>query len=232
MILVKGKGRYDLDKIVDNYNNNKLYIYAITKKNVQFIETVVALDSHYFNADLDKYYDDMQQDTNFDDSLFNVIKIINSTNHTRLSKNEMNGYRNELLNIFNDYKSMKSKLDSDYDAIVDQLCRYPGPKPKDKTKYNISFASKICFNLHERFVGNSYPKAKYDKVVASNLPKYVNYYLKECVPNKRFLIDGKGIDDKIRIFNDYQEYITKIIQKIRINVNRKEFDHLIWWLNK
>lgn len=228
MKLVKGKGRYDLDKIVDN--NNTFYIYAITKKNVQFIETVVALDSNYFNADLEKYYDNMEQDENFDDSLFNAIRIINSTNHTRLSKNEMNGYKNELLNIFNDYKSMKSKLTSDYDEIVKRLCKYPGPNPK--TKYNISFASKICFYLHERFVGNSYPKAKYDKVVASNLPKYVNYYLKEYVPNKRFLIDGKGIDDKIRIFNDYQEYITKIIQKIRINVNRKEFDHLIWWLNK
>lgn len=280
---------YKLDEIIDK--NNKFIAYALTRKNIDFIESVVLLDSNYkeqyknekkpgdnfekfiksneyrkeiskdekkkrtgktwFKGNIQYWYKKLESNSNytFEQSMYAIVSIVDSLNSTHLESCK-NGRYEMTKRIFteanNNLDGLKTCLINKASLIQSLFKGLPQiDDKKEHDRYNISFASKIYFYLYERFIdAKEYPVSKYDFVVAKNLPIYIDIYLSETMNESEFLINvgnnKKDNDDifikKTNKYDKYQEYIGKILSKLKeeenIEVNRNEFDHLVWWTNK
>ena len=87
--------------------------------------------------------------------------------------------------------------------------------------------------------------SKYDNVVVTNLPYYIEKYLNKKVKKSEFLINNTSEANKNRedsgdrfkfVLNQYIKYsnaIQEIINTLSIkNLNKNTLDHIIWYGNK
>ena len=267
-----GNGPYELDY----YCCSNKKIPALTRKNADFIEAIVRLDSNYakdFEAsykpskDFDpvinctssnkKYcgstaywFNEMtKQNCDFKRCVLGAVISIDSTNSTHLEAS-ING-RKRMCEIICKYCTNYAELvgmlnvhfnPSNYDHLLSLLTTQFESK-KGGTRFNLSFASKFC-SYASKFLESDNSYSKYDNVVSDALPEYVWIYLGEKRKKGEYKINthkniciNKKEDYKHRldIFYKYSLDIDRIIKKLSengININKDEFDHIIWYGTK
>lgn len=175
-------------------------------------------------------------------TIFNLVKAVNAANVTRVSGAEMQIIADRIINNYKTKQDLKTALSQNPFYIngsvrdVKQnhiLCVIATPIKMNNGNYrcNLSFASKLC-QFASKILNAGYEYSKYDSVVSSHLPIYVNEYLCVQLDEKHFSMNGKDIDEKMKTYAEYCEYIGKIIAKVNQGITREEFDHIVWYTNK
>ena len=162
----------------------------------------------------------------FRDGFLDIIKKINDTNSTRLSKEEQEYFANH---VASQKDSILERIKQGDVSIVNDLAK-AGINANQK-RYNFSFASKFCTYISRYAFKECDKFTPYDNVLQNILPYYAWAY---CG------------DEKVDIFkknreNGYSDYIAKI-RKIIANAQKlygkegnltlKEFDRLLWYKYK
>ncbi len=214
---------------------------ALTEKNALFIKSVINIDTRYAKYLKDENgnedfigapFKSMKNGKNFEQNLEEAIKIINKSNHTHLlvCENGIEKMKNLICSKCKNYNDLVNELNQDIDKNKDHLFRkmLTALKTKNGQRINLSFVSKFCVyaTKYLNLKGNYH---KYDKVVASNLPSYVEIYLNKKINKNAFLT--KNIDTYLK----YSKYIDEIVEKLNnnnINISSEDIDNIIWYTNK
>lgn len=90
--------------------------------------------------------------------------------------------------------------------------------------------------LEREWVGSGYPQS--GNVVASDLGRYISYYLKDEVKRSEYEYDSwKGtkiaseagrIEYVVGIYRKYFAYIERIVRSLEFEMTREELDYVIW----
>lgn len=230
---------YKLDHIILNEKK----IAALTCKNANFIEAVVRLDSNYGKDQSETLFKKMRNGGNFKECLSEVIVEIDKINSTHLEAgaNGRNEMVERILSLCKNVDDLKRELLKEFsvenkDHILYKLTDKIKSKNRDGYRYNLSFATKFCSYASQFLeLGDNY--SKYDKVVAENLPFYVEAYLNEKISKTHFLSkqNRRSIEDKLNLYVMYSDCINRIIKLLmerNINLSRSKLDHIIWYCFK
>lgn len=268
--IITNANPYILDYLVDRSS-----LPALTRKNADFIEAIVNLDSNYAkdfiinkpHNDYDpfkncesadgKYYGSTRywfnemtkQDCNFKRCVLGAIISIDSTNSTHLEAS-ING-RRRMCEIICEHCTNHIDLvnmlnvpfnPSNHNHLLSLLTTKCEAK-KGGARFNLSFASKFC-SYASKFLGANNSYSKYDNIVSDALPEYVWIYLREKRKKREYKINTYQNADmneeqdyqyRLDVFYKYSLDIDRIINVLcenGININRDEFDHIIWYGTK
>lgn len=255
--LITDVNPYILDKIKTEPN-----LAALTRKNADFIEAVVALDSNYRvntdpkNKDGTAYWFNqmLKYPQEYEKCLRKTIEIIDKTNSTHLEAT-VDG-RKQMFNIIRSHCSNAEALkkavcinpsENSYDNLFYWLCKSMRNR-KGVTANNISFASKFISYARKYLNNNDVSFSKYDRVVSRKLSLYEKIY----TDNKIKVIAGKFENKASKrknlvsdiekqkytyaVYVKYMKAIDKILYHLEkdnnIVINKEEFDHIIWYSSK
>lgn len=228
---------------LDHIQFNTQSIAALTRKNADFIEAVVELDSNYGKDKTEDWFKKMLKGGDFKKCLSEAITEIDKINSTRLEAG-VNG-RNEMvkrvLSLCNNVEDLKRELLKEFSAndekhILYKLTDKIKAKNRDGYRYNLSFATKFCSYASQFLeIGDNY--SKYDSVVAKCLPLYSECYLKGKTAKNHFLVKQhkNDLESRLSLYATYSAYINRIMALIKadnINLTRSELDHIIWYCFK
>ena len=247
---------YELDRLVFDE-----HYPALTRKNADFIEAVVGLDSNYskdslivepkgkYIGSIKYWFNQMKSGGDFAHSVLMAITAIDSTNSTHLeaSKDGRKILCDRITSACSNCQELEDMLKADFESddtkhILSILTERIDDK-SGRVRYNLSFASKFC-SYGALFLGLSTEYSKYDRIVSENLPIYAKCYLGKKYPASYFIIDSQQIKElsdeekllyRLKIYREYSDTIKEIIdvlQKDGICINREELDHIIWYGRK
>lgn len=239
---------YELDRIV-----GRKAIVALTRKNADFLNAVVRIDSRYskvFNYNnenvIKNLFDKMQSGGEFEGLVFDAISEIDRTNSTHLEA-AVDGRKimaDRVCEICRNIDNLKDELQKEFSVqnnnhILARLTDKIQAKKEGGFRYNLSFASKFCSYAAEFLnIGKKY--SKYDNVVATALPDYSKIYLGIAMKRGTFLIQQyhKNEDElqyRLEIYEKYCNCIDSIIATLKednIDISKDEFDHIVWYSSK
>lgn len=223
----------ELDKLIadPNKKNRKDKQYKFTSTHyIKFLKYLY-LDKNVdkdIKKEADKYYNTL---------IYIILRKINSENKTRASLSEIDNIVVNLCKIY-DFTSLIEEL-KEPAKVQDHFKRsyklieiISSNYKKDKERHNLSLATKFChflaFNL---FSEGNYRDAYsiYDKVVKDNLGYYYKHYMKE---NEDTLCNLNKDGNLVKLYQNYQFIIDKILDKIDHIISRNGFDHIVWYTNK
>ncbi len=248
---------YVLDYI-DLENGNK--ILALTKKNSEFIEAVLKLDSNYskeskitppnekkqYVGSATHWFEQMKNGGDFATCLLEAISAIDRSNSTHLEAS-INGREEARRRILEKYKSVEDFKAALEKSVVDKdhiigIITAPMLATKGK-RYNLSFATKLCAYAAESLdLSIRYPK--YDNVVATTLPIYAKCYIPKWEEYNYIITDSdkrrckkdesKLLELRLEKYRQYRECLERIKESIKDDseLSLKEIDHIIWYSNK
>ena len=252
----------DINPYVLDITKNENMV-ALTNKNADFIEAVVALDSNYKNDGNPKivgstayWFQEMNKKPyTYDKCLKKVIERIDKVNSTHLVSLE-DGI-NEMYKIIKDCCSNVDELkkavcknlsDTKYTNLLFYKLLVPIKIIKKVSKANnISFASKFISNARYYLNGGDWSFSRYDKVVSEMLSYYEKIYVdsntkisKSKYKNDSNSRKNKSEEDTMKItyelYLKYMKTIDTILKKLKedneIEINKNEFDHIIWYSSK
>ena len=247
---------YILDRIMKKPN-----LAALTRKNADFIEAVVYLDSNY-NAETDHESESgtaywfkkmMNNPDDYDECLMKTIELIDRTNSTHL-ESTING-RKRMFDIIRNYCYTVNELKDavcvnptqfDCDNLFYRMCETMLNHKGDKAN-NISFASKYIAYSRKYLNNNDVSFSKYDSVVSQKLSLYENIYVDSNIEIdvnkfKNKASDRKHLNDIERqkytydVYIKYMNAINSILDCLErdnnIKITKEEFDHIIWYSSK
>lgn len=215
---------------------------ALTEKNVEFIKSIIRIDSSYRNS-LDKEYEGSSayiitkkfyKNTDFDfsdrDNVKELVKALDKENSTHLSVAE--GIKNTTEKIFSMREGFKERLLCGDPDLVCEIAK------ATKGRNNFSFATKFCsFTCRHAFEGTSNQDnyCIYDNVIANILPYYAYIFL-----GKKYIERTKSnIEKTFKATGDYKGYrqlIDDIIEQSEketgYKISRADFDSVIWYYYK
>lgn len=239
MKIERSKDPYELDHIL----LGKQTIAALTRKNADFIEAVVRLDSNYGKDKTEDWFKKMLNGGDFKECLSEAIVEIDKINSTHLEagvdgRNEMVKRVLSLCENVEDLKRLLLKTFSanDEEHILYKLTDKIKAKNRDGYRYNLSFATKFCSYASQFLeLGDNY--SKYDSVVAKCLPLYSECYLKEKTAKKHFLVKQhkNDLESRLSLYATYSNCINRIMALLEadnITLTRSELDHIIWYCFK
>lgn len=233
------KDPYALDHIILKNQS----IAALTRKNADFIEAVVRLDSNYGKDKTEIWFKKMLNGDNFKECLNEVIVEIDKINSTHLEAG-ING-RNEMVErilfLCDNVDDLKRELLKEFSVnnkehILYKLTDKIKAKNREGYRYNLSFATKFCSYASQFLeLGDNY--SKYDSVVAKFLPYYSEAYLNKKITKNYFLDkqNKRDIESKLGLYSTYSDCINRIMELLRadnINLTKSELDHIIWYCFK
>ena len=196
----------------------------------------------------------MSSEYNFDQCLRGAIVSIDRSNSTHLSasKDGREEIFSRIKNICNNVEDLKKELNKikangeiEKNHLLVTLSKELEAKNKSGKRSNFSFATKFC-SYADLYLNNENDRySKYDKVMSSNLDKYITVILtKTKVSKKDYIYDSnkkKSYSNEIEyiknIYNKYTCIIREIIDGARKEhnnylLNRNTFDHIVWYLMK
>ncbi len=252
--IIETKNPYVLDRT--KYKNE----VALTRKNADFIEAVVGLDSNYrvdgntSNEESAAYcFERMKKHSEEYDKLLELsIERIDRTNSTHL-ESTIDG-RKRMFEIIKHNcptpKDLKRAVcinpsKTDYDNLFYKLCVTMDNHKGDKAN-NLSFASKFI-SYARKFLIDDTSFSKYDSVVSRKLSVYENIYVDRSIKivNSKFLNkpskrrDLNDLEKQNYTYHKYIEYaeaIDSILTCLKkdngIIIDKEEFDHIIWYSSK
>lgn len=242
--IIHSDNAYVTDRIASNEK-----LIALTRKNADFIEAVVKLDSNYAkdfdmtNKESTAYiFNEMQNGGSFEECVSNVIAEIDKTNSTHLEA-ALDGRKTmakSVCSICHSVDDLKTELQKDFLAqnrnhILAVLTDKIKAKNKDGFRYNLSFASKFCSYASE-FLKIDKRYSKYDNIVARALPTYSKIYLGKEESAGAFLIQqyrtAEGLHYRLDVYEKYATCIESILAKLKndgIEISKDELDHIIWY---
>ena len=175
----------------------------------------------------------------YDRCLLGAIISIDSFNSTHLSASAKGEGRVEMwkriLEHYQNVEALKNALKEEFNSNKEDHILYRIADELEG-RCNVSFASKFCsyasncFDLKEK---SQY--SKYDKVVAENLPEFISLFLgeeKRGLKTRLNINNFKTIKEKMKVYQDYLEYIGKILDKVGNVIDREQFDHIVWYAFK
>ena len=234
---------------------------ALTRKNADFIEAVVELDSNYKNdSDINNkktaaygFNQMLIEPNNYETYLKNCIDEIDRTNSTHL-ESTIDG-REKMFNIIKKHcptprdlrKAVKvNPSKENRNNLFYELCVTMDNHKGDKAN-NLSFASKFISYARKFLNNNDTSFSKYDKVVSRKLSLYENIYVDRSIKVVASKYENKSSDRRqlndlekqIYTYEKYLEYmeaIDSILIHLKkdngIEINKEEFDHIIWYSSK
>lgn len=253
--IISSKNPYVLDKT--KYMNE----VALTRKNADFIEAVVELDSNYRN-DRDTnnetsaaycFKQMLIEPNRYEAYLKNSIDVIDRTNSTHL-ESTIDG-RKKMASIIKKYCPTPNDLKKavivnptkeKHDNLFYELCVTMVNHKGDKAN-NLSFASKFISYARQFLNDNDTSFSKYDSVVSRKLSLYENIYVDRDVKIVNSKYQNKpshrrelnDLDKQIYTYEKYLEYmaaIDSILDCLKkdngIIISKEEFDHIIWYSSK
>lgn len=203
-------------------------IAELSKKNANFIEAIVSIDSNY-QGDDDKTNDDgtaywfnemlnSKSAHSYKDCLKQCIEIIDNHNSTHLeaTKDGRKNMESIILKRCPSVEELRKEVlvtptENNTNNLFFDLLQTMNHKTRYKVN-NISFASKFISYARKYLNNNDTSFSKYDKVVAENLSKYEKYYIDDNikVSKCRYLnksTDRKELDDDEKQKYTYKTYI-------------------------
>ncbi len=256
-IITNNSNPYKLDKI-RNYPD----LAALTRKNADFIEAVVCLDSNYsidsdnINKEGASYWFKRMLDSpdEYEECLKKSIEKIDRTNNTHL-ESTING-RTKMFQIIKDYCPNVNILKqavcinptiNNYNNLFYKLCKTMLNHKGNKAN-NISFASKFISYARKCLNNNDVSFSKYDSVVSRKLSLYEKIYVDNSLKIVSSKYENKtnvrkelnnDIDKQnytYEVYIRYMEAIDSILEHLKndngIIINKEEFDHIIWYSSK
>lgn len=209
--IIYGNGPYELDY----FNKEDKEMPALTRKNADFIEAIVRLDSNYkkdfdetqgpiyklnkidekYHGSISYWFNEMKKsNTDFQKCVLGAVTAIDSTNSTHLnvSKNGRLEMAKKICDCCSNYTDLKEELEvpfnpSNKEHILSKMSSNIPDKNK-KARFNLSFASKFC-SYASYFLGLDVDYSKYDTIVSEALPEYVLFYLGEKRKKNYYVID-------------------------------------------
>ncbi|MBZ4212832.1 hypothetical protein LAD74_02445 [Mycoplasma sp. U97] len=186
-------------------------------------------------------------DLTYEECILGAIISVDRINSTHLEANKNARYKiwKRIINeITQDPKEFKNALEADCDLnnhenhILFKIS-YPVLKEdeKEKTRYNLSFASKFCAYATKIISGKMlYPK--YDKIVRKNLHLYYKKYVDKNVKVSKNFYDK--YDNNIEKYKKYKNHIEEIVKNVNVKLDINEedkisiddFDHIVWYFLK
>lgn len=250
---------------------NGLELPALTRKNADFITAIIKLDSNYGkDTDVNNkphktfdpikssngkecgstafWFDKMKNNGNFEKCLAGAIVAIDRVNSTHLeaSQNGRDIIRERIFQICPTYSEMVTKLEQKLDGSDHIIAKIAAPiqakRSKTSDRYNLSFASKFCAYA-AKYLGTQQQYVIYDKVIASNLPLYVDAYLCGKSDKDFYSCDFYSYKDKcikkhqtvdiLEFYRKYSHTIETIIDIVKSQgISKEEFDHIVWYCLK
>ena len=205
-----------------------------TKKNIDFIEAILRVDSTYKQAETGsegsaQWLFDKYKITQEPDVLTKQVEALNRENSTHLQVVE-GGVQLTVESIRN-IKDLEKRLKERDVKLVNEIASaVPG-------RNNFSFATKYCTFASRYSFEKQYNDGYciYDKVLEQVIPYYVWHYFGERFIKRKSSI----LESEIREKKDYETYIGIIDEIIEAagqeegyKVKHKEFDHIIWYAYK
>ena len=239
---------YELDRIV-----GRKAIVALTRKNADFLNAVVKIDSRYSrvfgdsNENIIKSsFDKMKNGGEFAGLVFDAISEIDKTNSTHLEA-AVNGRKimtDRVCEICKNVDSLILELQKDFteknrNHILARLADKIQSRKEGGVRYNLSFASKFCSYASE-FLNIDKKYSKYDNIVANALPEYSKIYLGKIETKSVFLIqqyhkEEDELQYRLDIYKKYCNCIDSILSVLKednIVISKDEFDHIVWYSSK
>ena len=222
----------DNDPYVLDLDDNGMV--ALTKKNADFIDGILAIDSAYSVSQSEELFKEngITQDETI---LLQQINAVDRENSTHLHVDDA---ITDITKVISEIENLENKLKTRDFRIVDDIATASKRK-------NYSFATKFCayacrFCFDEPYDDNY---SIYDKVVAQVIPYYAlrycgnrDYYIrpkrKNCYYKSKYP-DAIGGEDG---YKNYSNLIDSIIEagygKTGYRLSRNQFDHILWYANK
>ncbi len=255
-ILVKSSNPYELDYRV----NGKERVVALTKKNSDFIEAVVKLDSNYkkeseivkphkdFNPEtydensknmycgsMKYWFDKIEKGEGvFKTNILGAIIAVDRSNSTHLqaSENGRKAMRDIICSKCKDLVDLKREMEKPLTA--DEHLIFLMSKPMN-AKGKSGKRSNLSFaskfcTSAAKFLNCKERYSKYDGVVAKALPLYSKVYLDQDYKKNYF--STSDCDKKYEIYVEYSKVINGIIDEIKNTLDKDELDHIIWYTYK
>lgn len=246
---------YVLDVIKGNED-----VVALTRKNADFIEAVVGLDSNYKtdsdseNPNATAYWFKQMKDKPefYKSALKECIIKIDSANSTHL-ESTVNG-RGEMFKIISEHcetiENFKNAINvnpssGSCDNLFFKLCKTM-ENHKGQKANNISFASKFI-SYARKYLNKDLSFSKYDSVVSKKLSLYEHIYVdstKRIVARKYQNDPGErkvksDLERQKYTYDKYVSYMEAIERILKcleedngIMINKEEFDHIVWYSSK
>lgn len=213
----------------------------MTKKNRDFIEGCIRIDSNYKNT-LTNFVKDMVANYNYA-TILAAIKEINRVNSTRLSAKAMNQVAKDMPKKWPNLNSLVSTLDG---SVAGTKSLFEGIV-KSVGNAAVSFASKVIFYLSDELNKLGYPcnahvhYSKYDSKVATCLAKYIDVY--DILPSGKRYYKTWFTDKRHKKFANFWDFYThyndclgelqKGVQNFHgYTLTRAELDQVIWYTQK
>lgn len=167
-------------------------------------------------------------------------RIIDKCKNAKELKNKLKE-KFETKNIEKELESVFIKKDNTEHIITTLTEKIIGKKTP--SRYNISFASKFCAYA-AKFLECERQYSKYDNIVSEYLPVYVKEYLEKTVSADEYKIkhntykgkpDKEQLEHRLDIYASYSEAIEDILDVVNNsgeNIDKEEFDHIIWYAMK
>lgn len=230
---------------LDSNYNRDADIYSEPDKGFDVFANVSSSDNKYCGSSA-YWFNKMVNGGNFEECLLGAIISIDRTNSTHL-ESAIDG-RTKMKNIImrkcHNVKELKEELNKDFrvdpkNHLIGLMCQELPAKGKESTRSNLSFASKFCAYASLNFK-SSIEYSKYDNVVTSHLGKYIDVYLKDSYYAYKYKYSSerkRNSEDKLQYMTDiyctYYKIIGDIIAYLKdekgINIDRNEFDHIVWY---
>lgn len=177
-------------------------IAALTQKNSNFVEGILAIDSRYkksVNGEIgsSKYWvRKMLRGENYSNCLKELITAIDKEDgiHLKTTKNGIAIMYDVIKDKCPTLNSLKTELKKPFSKNKNHLIKTI-LESKNLSSLYLSFASKFCAIVStELGMGNNY--SKYDKIVSSYLPKYYRVYIGEKEPANTYKAKHIGNREK------------------------------------
>jgi len=240
-------GVYDLDYLKESK------LTALTKKNSDFIEGIIKLDSNY-GPDLDEnkrgstawLCKNIKNDNiTFKEFIKKIVPQIDKTNSTHLQAcvDGRNTIIDRILkrchnlnDLIIELRKPLTKNSNNHLFLI--IADYIKAVKKATPRFNFSFASKFC-SYTSYFLIKEDNYSKYDNVVSKILPSYIEEYLDKKEAATAFkMVSKKGenlkesLERRLKIYLKYNKYIDDLIQevsKLKIELDRFSLDHILWY---
>lgn len=210
-------------------------IAELSKKNANFIEAIVSIDSNY-QGDDDKTNEDgtaywfnemlnSKSAHSYKDCLKKCIEIIDNHNSTHLeaTKDGRKNMESIILKRCPSVEELRKEVlvtptENNTNNLFFDLLQTMNHKTRYKVN-NISFASKFISYARKYLNNNDTSFSKYDKVVAENLSKYEKYYIDDNIKVSKCRYLNKSTDRKELDDDEKQKYTYKTYIKYMITID-------------